>query len=108
VDVIQQPNPSDVTIELANGSRLPNGVRTIPPLSEPILQTANPHLSAQCQWQRPDRVVCQPRDAKFNDLQVHWLEQGLEGLKWPSLFVRYQLVWPVPLGYLSHLSRFFP
>src|SRR6185369_1447139 len=36
---------------------------------------------------------------------VHWMEEGLVGLRWPSLFSRYRLAWPVDVSKYSHYIR---
>ena len=40
-----------------------------------------------------------------NDVLVHWLEEGVVGLRWPSLFIRYQQVWPDDPAKYSHYLR---
>ena len=41
----------------------------------------------------------------LNDYMVHWLEEGSQGLRWPSLFGRYQFVWPRDTAKYSHYAR---
>ena len=39
-----------------------------------------------------------------NDVLVHWLEAGVMGLRWPSIYNRYQQVWPDdPAKYSQYL-----
>ena len=40
-----------------------------------------------------------------NDVLVHWLEEGVVGLRWPSLFIRYLQVWPDDPAKYSHYLR---
>ena len=108
VDVIRQPNASDVTTELgerltayANGA--PDDARLVP---EPVLQVGqtftfqfSPSGSSRPTFYATRETV------NLNDLQVHWLEEGLEGLRWPFLFVRYKLVWPEDVTKYSHYIR---
>src|SRR5690606_1239256 len=40
-----------------------------------------------------------------NDFLLHWTEEGVEGLQWPYLFTRYEMVWPADIGKFSHYVR---
>ena len=40
-----------------------------------------------------------------NDSLVHWLEVGLQGLRWPLLLARYTQVWPSDIGKYSQYVR---
>jgi len=108
VDVIRQPAPNDVTIEL--GEKLtsyPGGTPGDAALfPEPLVLLGqsftfqhNPGGST-----RPNFYATR-ETRNQNDLQVHWLEEGLEGLKWPFRFVRYELVWPDEVSKYSHYVR---
>jgi hypothetical protein len=108
VDAIRQPAPNDVTIEL--GEKLtayPDGVPDDADLfPEPLFVLGqsftfqhNPSGSI-----RPTYYAVR-ETANQNDLQVHWLEEGLEGLRWPFLFVRYKQVWPDDVAKYSHYVR---
>ncbi len=108
VDVIRQPAPSDVTIEL--GEKLtayPDGIPSDAGLfPEPLILVGqsftfqhNPSGSA-----RPIYYATR-ETANQNDLQFHWLEEGLQGLKWPYRFVRYKQVWPDDVAKYSHYVR---
>lgn len=41
----------------------------------------------------------------LNDVLLHWLEEGREGLMWPYRFVRYELRWPESISDYSHFVR---
>ncbi len=106
VDVFKQPTPADVTTEL--GERLlpppPGDVADLFP--EPILQGG---LSFTYQHQvaggdRPEYYATR-ETANQNDYLVHWMEEGVQGLKWPSLLARYKLVWPGDAAKYSHYVR---
>ncbi len=108
IDVIRQPAAHDVTIEL--GEKLtayPGGVPSDAQLSpEPLLLVGqnftfqhNPAGASKPNYYAVRETINQ------NDLQVHWLEEGLEGLKWPFRFVRYQQVWPDDVAKFSHYIR---
>ena len=108
MDVIRQPAPYDVTVEL--GEKLtsyPEGAPSDADLfPEPLVLLGqsftfqhNPGGSARATYYATRETRNQ------NDLQVHWLEEGLEGLKWPFRFVRYALVWPDDVAKYSHYVR---
>jgi hypothetical protein len=108
VDVVRQPAPNDVTIEL--GEKLTSYPDDTPSdaglFPEPLLLVGqsftfqhNPSGSARPTYHATRETANQ------NDLQFHWLEEGLEGLKWPYRFVRYQLVWPDDVAKYSHYVR---
>ena len=40
-----------------------------------------------------------------NDYQMHWMEEGLVGLRWPYRYVRYKMVWPDDVAKFSHYLR---
>jgi hypothetical protein len=108
VDVVSQPAAEDVTIEL--GERLtayPGGQPEDADLfPEPLLIVGesftfqfSPSGSSRPTFYATRETINQ------NDLQMHWLEVGVEGLKWPFRFVRYQLVWPDDVARYSHYVR---
>lgn len=108
VDVIKQPNPADVVVEL--GDRLPAFAdrRDDSHLVPELVLAASPetfthqHASAGT----GQLVYYAVREtANRNDVLVHWLQEGVEGIRWPSQFVRYQQVWPVDVGKYSHYVR---
>lgn len=41
----------------------------------------------------------------LNDVLVHWMEEGTEGIWWPSIFARYDQGWPVDIAKYSHYVR---
>jgi hypothetical protein len=107
VDVTRQPVPVDVTTEL--GERLlPLSDKTLDEVTpEPLLQSTGVSFiyrksvvgSAQTELYAT-RVT-----ANVNDCLVHWMESGLQGLKWPAHFARYALVWPDDGARYSHYVR---
>lgn len=108
VDVVREPTPITIVIEL--GERLtaypnndPDDASLFP---EPILTSAQPFYYQHNITASPGVQFFAAREtANQNDLQMHWLEQGLAGLKWPFRFTRYQLVWPADIAKYSHYIR---
>ena len=109
VDVIRQPNPADVTIEL--GERLrptqnPNvdfSLLTPSPIASSGDSTFV--LSVVPGGTTRATLYATRATANLNDLQVHWLVEGQQGLLWPDLLVRYALVWPSSPAAYSHYIR---
>lgn len=107
VDVIKQPLPADVTTEL--------GEQLVPPLGktldevtpEAVIQGMNASFTYQHNVAGSERVelYAERVTVNVNDCMVHWMESGVQGLKWPSMFARYQLVWPDNAAKYSHYVR---
>ncbi|MBI4660165.1 MAG: hypothetical protein HY735_15100, partial [Verrucomicrobia bacterium] len=108
VDVVRQPNPSDVTVHLGepltaypDGS--PNDSDLFP---DPVLQIGRSFTYRHTISGTDRPVYYATRETRnINDLPVHWLETGLQGLRWPFLFVRYRLGWPSDVAKYSHYVR---
>lgn len=108
VDVIRQPNATDVSIEL--GERImafPDGRDDSNLTPEPLGQVGLQSFLYQHHLAGTDqsRFYAARETKNLNDVLVHWLEEGLEGLRWPALFVRYKLVWPDDVAKYSHYVR---
>ena len=108
VDVLQQPRPQDITVEL--GDRIPAFSDISRDFSElyPRPQTqigdrfyestsSNPSL--------PEELYAARETKNQNDLLVYWMDPGIEGLMWPRVLARYYLRWPVDLARYSHYLR---
>lgn len=100
-----------VTISADLGEKIaPNADGTSDPdLSPSPVQTevsTQPFLYAQpvIGSERTDYYAAK-ETANLNDVLVHWLEPGVEGLRWPALFTRYRLVWPADVAKYSHYVR---
>jgi hypothetical protein len=108
VDVIRQPAANDVTIEL--GEKLtayPGGTPSDADLfPEPLFLIGESFTFQHNPGGSPRPTYYATRETRNqNDLQMHWLEEGLEGLKWPFRFVRYKQVWPDEVAKYSHYIR---
>lgn len=107
VDVFQQPTPSDVRIDL--GERItpppPGSLAELYP--QPVLQSSGVNFAYQHSVPGSLGVeyYATRETQNLNDYVVHWMEEGLVGLKWPSLFGRYQLAWPADVSRYSHYVR---
>lgn len=121
VDILQQPTPQNLVVEL--GERLwpyglPRTVRTnsfdfadasaggsnlipdvLPKLGDRFVEVNSPS-SGQA------KELYAIRETKNqNDALVFWLEEGVEGLLWPRVFARYTMIWPTDVTDYSHYLR---
>lgn len=106
VDVFKQPTPVDVQVDL--------GERITPPppgdlsllFPEPIQQGGST-FTYQRQVAGADRpeLYATRETVNLNDYLVHWMEEGVEALKWPALLGRYKLAWPADVAKYSHYIR---
>jgi hypothetical protein len=111
VDVMREPTPADITVEL--------GERLLPPDSGSLsdLTPSPPTDYTSSSFAYEHVVVGAPVDSgakelyaakatqNLNDYRMHWLETGLEGLQWPRLYGRYQMIWPTDVQRYSHYVR---
>ena len=108
VDVVRQPNPQDVTVNLgerltANQNNLPDDSDLFP---DPVAQVGQSFTYRQTISGSDRSVFYANRETlNINDLPVHWLQTGLQGLRWPFLYVRYRLVWPADVRAYDHYVR---
>lgn len=107
VDVIKQPLPQDVTVEL--------GERIIPPeggsLEELVPEPLNQGIGLNFAFRHNTAGVggveyyATRETVNVNDYLIHWMETGEAGLLWPKLFGRYALVWPTDVAQYSLYVR---
>ncbi len=107
VDVYKQVNPQDVTIDLGERVTPPSdgSISTLYP--EPIMQVGAPTFAYQHNISGSDAVELHAirETQNLNDYMVHWMEAGVEGVKWPSLLARYKFIWPSDPAAYSHYVR---
>ena len=109
VDLIQRPIANDVTNHLGE---LVTPYQGDPPADtpelfpEPILTVGESFAFRHSMAGTPRFEYFAIRETKNqNDYQVHWMEEGLQGLLWPYRFVRYAMVWPDDVARYSHYVR---
>ncbi len=106
VDVVRQPTPSDLTIEL--GEKLtPPGELASELFPEPLLSSIGKKFAFQHNVAGSDEIeLYATRETKnLNDYQVFWMEESIAGLRWPAALARYKLVWPGSPAKYSHYVR---
>lgn len=108
VDVYREPVPADVNTELGEPLTAfppeegPDDSALYPDPVQGSLDFVYQHMPADS----PRPVLFATRETRNrNDVQVHWLETGVEGLRWPNRFVRYRQVWPTDILKYSHYLR---
>ena len=107
VDVSKQPFPEDVTIELGEPITPPAGspAALVP---APVQQPGQGETFAYQQnvaGSEDIELYATGETHNLNDYQVHWLEAGSQGIKWPARFGRYQFIWPADTAKYSHYAR---
>lgn len=111
VDVIREPTPVDVTVYL--------GERLVPPMDmsvDDLTPSPPTDLEAmQFMYQQViqgadivgnvQRLYAAKETLNLNDFRMHWMETGLCGIQWPSLYGRYAMVWPSDERLYAHYVR---
>jgi hypothetical protein len=107
VDVARQALPVDTRVDI--------GERVVPPDDGPlanlqpkeIFATSTVRFSYQhsTQGSESPELYATRETQNLNDYLVHWLEEGVAGLRWPKSLGRYQLAWPTDVARYSHYVR---
>lgn len=115
VDVKKSPIPHDVTNDLGETlTAWPSGVTPQGGVDDPALLPQKPvALDLSSYVMRRDSSQPGTRLQFYatgetptpNSVLLHWLESGLLGIRWPYLFDRYTLRWPVNPSAYSHYVR---
>ena len=110
VDVFKHSTPASVTTELGDPVE-----PTEAPVSEadallhpvPLLQTGSKEFTHTTGGFGGSKVryYAVRETENLNDYQIHWMEEGLEGILWPARHVRYKFVWPDDPARYSHYVR---
>ena len=108
VDVIKQPAATELTAEL--GEKLTAYADARPDLDldpSPVLTGIGGNFTFLDPLGSNGRVdyYAVKETENPNDVLVHWLEAGVEGLRWPLIFARYRQLWPEDPARYSHYLR---
>jgi hypothetical protein len=107
VDVAKQALPIDTRVEI--GERIvPPGdgsLATLYPREISSGSTVGFSFQHSTQGANAPELYATRETQNLNDYLVHWLEEGVAGLRWPKTFGRYQLVWPTDVSHYSHFVR---
>ena len=108
VDVLKQATPQTVTVSL--GDRLkafadPNRDDSML-YPEPLAQMGDRFLEINApNTSAPSELYAVRETRNINDVLVYWMEDGVEGLRWPRVFSRYEMAWPSDPARYSHYLR---
>ena len=109
VDVIKQPNPAEVTTELGEQLRAfadpaQNDSALFP---DPILRFGTDSFTYEQAIVGTDRrrFFALRETVNQNDVLFHWLQEGVQNIRWPARYVRYRQVWPSDVSRYSHYVR---
>ncbi len=108
VDVFKQATPTDATIELGEKVTAYQDGRDDSALyPSPILQLSGLSFYYEQRNAGNGRLTLYAarETSNPNDFQAFWLQEGVAGLRWPLLFMRYQQVWPSNPARYSHYLR---
>ncbi|MEY4199162.1 MAG: hypothetical protein RLZZ265_902, partial [Verrucomicrobiota bacterium] len=109
LDVTREPAAVDLTVEL--GERLTAYANNSPSDSDlqpsPIFKAIGTTYVYQHFIGADGRLELYATrlTPEVNSSQVHWLETGTAGVRWPARFVRYRQVWPSDVAKYSHYVR---
>lgn len=110
IDVAKFSSPADLTIELgdkitAYSAGEPGDEAALTP--QPIVQVGSYDFAYQAGGFSGSKIqLYAVKETKnLNDYQIHWMEEGLEGILWPARHVRYRFTWPENPARYSHYVR---
>ncbi len=111
VEILREPMPADVTVLL--GERIvppaPGDLASLtplPPLEITASAFAYEHVMAGAEVGAQTKALYAVKETQnLNDYRMHWMEEGLQGIQWPSLYGRYKMVWPSDVSRYSHYLR---
>ncbi|MEQ2007852.1 MAG: hypothetical protein ABMA26_13730 [Limisphaerales bacterium] len=109
LDVTREPAATDLTVEL--GERLTAYANNSPSDSDlqpaPLVKATGTSFVYQHFIGADGRLELYATRVtpEINSSQVHWLETGTAGIRWPSRFVRYRQAWPTDVAKFSHYVR---
>ncbi len=108
LEVLKQPVPVDLTAELGEKiTAYADGQPDLDLAPSPALVGVGDQFLYQDPLGsngRTDYYAVKETQNK-NDVLVHWLEAGVESLRWPLLYNRYAQVWPEDAARYSHYVR---
>ena len=108
VDVVKQPNPATLIAELGDPLKAyADGQDDSLLFPELVLGSASGQFNYQVTSVINNRLTfyATKETKNLNDVLIHWMEEGLEGLRWPLRYVRYQQIWPTDVSRYSHYVR---
>jgi hypothetical protein len=107
VDVVQQPYPKDVRVDLGERVTPPDGENPDDYDPEPVVQPGGEVYAYMFNTGTGKRTAyyATRETRNQNDYLVHWMEAGVAGIKWPRHYARYAFGWPTDVGRYSLYVR---
>jgi len=108
VDVLQQATPQTISVSLGDRMRafsdLTRDDSNLYP--DPVAQMGDSFIEVNTRNSTVPNELYAIRETKnLNDVLVYWMEDGIEGLRWPRVMSRYEMRWPTDVARYSHYLR---
>jgi hypothetical protein len=107
VDIYKHSNPDDITIELGDPvtAWAPEEAKDDTHLTPTeLLSIGGTEFVYRGGGEKP-RYYATRETKNLNDYQLHWMNEGLEGILWPYQHSRYKFIWPDNPERYSHYIR---
>jgi hypothetical protein len=105
IDVLKFPVPENITVELGEIITPGNGASDLLAKAADQVSMSEFYHEHYVTGVDVPTIYAIRETINANDLLLYWLIEGVEGVRWPDLFVRYELVWPDDLSRFSHYVR---
>jgi hypothetical protein len=107
VEVVREAKPLDVTVDLGEAIHpLTDGEKSLDLYPQPVLKAlVKEHLHNFTGLDGVRRLYAIRRTENLNDVLVYWMETGEQGIRWPKVYSRYKLQWPLEASKYSHYVR---
>ncbi|MDH4372372.1 MAG: hypothetical protein QE510_03135, partial [Verrucomicrobiota bacterium] len=108
VDVLQQATPQTISVSLGDRMRaFSDPTRDDSKLyPDPVAQMGDSFIEVNTRNSTVPNELYAIRETKnLNDVLVYWMEDGIEGLRWPRVMSRYEMRWPNDVARYSHYLR---
>ncbi|MDB4619261.1 hypothetical protein OAH15_01075, partial [bacterium] len=109
VEIVREAPVQDITVDLGEAIHpyprkdLNNTLKLFPePVSKDISLR---HLQDFTTLDGVRRFYANRKTENLNDVLVYWMEAGTQGIRWPNVYSRYKLQWPVEASEYSHYAR---
>ena len=107
VDVVKQPAPLDLDCDLGERLVPPQGGSLTDLAPHEVVQGTSPSFVFKFieAGDPVPRLYAARATGGLNDCLVHWMEKGVEDIRWPKYLGRHRLVWPNDVNRYSHYLR---
>ena len=105
LEVTKYPTPDDLTVELGEVITSGDSDSGLFPKAVDALTSSSFYYQQVLEGVEIPIFYATRETENANDLLIHWLIEGVEGIRWPLEFYRYTLLWPEDLSRYSHYVR---